>query len=92
LAGNETLRRKEMLSEMKSYSFAKLSYERDKLIAISGLTQLLQSISGGQYIGCMWRKNLERQLCWHVYTPGNDISPYVTPSWPWAAFSGHGML
>jgi hypothetical protein len=46
-----------------AYASTSLTKCTDKLVAISGVAQLVQSISGGEYIAGMWRKDLELQLC-----------------------------
>ncbi|KAE9367227.1 HET-domain-containing protein [Stipitochalara longipes BDJ] len=61
------------------YSNAKLTFNKAKLIAISGVARL-------------WRSNIEKQLCWRVgrgtsavTTTDQDQSSYQALSWSWAS-------
>ncbi|KAH8686159.1 heterokaryon incompatibility protein-domain-containing protein [Tricladium varicosporioides] len=70
---------------IQKYSACKLTYSRDKLIAMSGLARIVQEGNKDEYVAGMWRKDLETQLTWYAYTPLPRISPYVAPSWSWAS-------
>jgi len=76
---------------VSAYSSAKLTYSKDKLIAISGIARLIQLRTKDQYIAGMWRKDIEIQLCWSVYGSGHQrILPYTAPSWSWASIDTNG--
>jgi len=79
---------------VQQYSECKLTYSKDKLIALSGIARLLQSETQDMYLAGMWRKNLERQFCWsRVDAPAHhQIKPKLeshrAPSWSWASVDG----
>jgi hypothetical protein len=75
---------------VEAYCNSKLTYAKDKLVAISGLARLVQDKTGDQYVAGMWRKYLEIQLCWSVDRPGRRISPYTAPTWSWASIDAYG--
>ncbi|EPE24535.1 hypothetical protein GLAREA_08387 [Glarea lozoyensis ATCC 20868] len=77
---------------VSAYSSAKLTYSKDMLIAISGIARLIQLTTKDQYIAGMWKKDLEIQLCWSVYSSGGGqrILPYTAPSWSWASIDTKG--
>jgi hypothetical protein len=49
---------------VERYSECQLTYTKDKLVAISGLAQIIQKQTRDQYVAGMWRKDLELELCW----------------------------
>lgn len=73
------------------YSKAKLTFGKDKLIALSGIARKYQERTQDQYVAGLWRTNLERQLCWAINTDDSQTScemgstQYVAPSWSWAS-------
>ncbi|RDL36182.1 uncharacterized protein BP5553_06794 [Venustampulla echinocandica] len=64
------------------YSAAKLTRYSDKLVALSGLAQAVESETGDKYAAGMWRKDLEIQLLW--YSLGEEVlfprPPYQAPT------------
>jgi hypothetical protein len=48
------------------YSRALLTRPEDKVVAISGLAKMVQRKTGDQYLAGLRKKNLVRQLLWHV--------------------------
>jgi hypothetical protein len=76
---------------VSEYSKGLLTFPKDKLVALSGVARHLQRISGDEYCAGLWRKDLERQLCWrsdtwHPDQPPSESRklPYRAPSWSWA--------
>lgn len=75
------------------YTFAELTVETDKLIAISALAWCWQHLVGGniQYLAGMWRKNFATQLLWRsfggVYASIQQ-EEWRAPSWSWASING----
>jgi len=65
----------------------KLTFPRDKLIAISGLARKFQSAMNDEYIAGLWWNQLPAQLAW---TGEKTIKPlqYRAPSWSWASLEG----
>ena len=77
------------------YTSRSLTYEKDKLAAISGLASVFQSKIETQYIAGMWnfRFYIEYELCWTVGKQANGQLPYRpkeyrAPSWSWASVEG----
>lgn len=82
------------------YSGTKLTFSRDKLVAISGVAKFIEGKVRDEYVAGLWRRGLEVQLCWRVgvwegyssvdgvrYLVGNEVDapiPYRAPSWSWA--------
>lgn len=53
---------------LNEYSLRQLSFESDRLDAISGLAERLSRITGDEYIGGMWKSNLLECLQWRPDT------------------------
>lgn len=70
-----------------AYSDCYLTYDSDRLVALSGLAQLVYADSKIEYIAGMWRQGLAIQLCWYikVRTSAREYKKYVAPSWSWAS-------
>ncbi|KAK0671445.1 heterokaryon incompatibility protein-domain-containing protein [Cercophora samala] len=75
----------EMIS---SYSRRALTYQKDKLPAISGLARLVQQATSADYIAGVWVQDLARSLNW-VARNVKDVwacpSTYRAPSFSWAS-------
>jgi hypothetical protein len=68
---------------VRLYTGAKLTFARDKMVAISGLAQKAFEENVDQYLAGLWRKDIELQLLWCQQHPGRRLVPgskYV-PSW-----------
>ncbi|KAI9164145.1 hypothetical protein HJFPF1_05784 [Paramyrothecium foliicola] len=72
------------------YSQMQLTYQWDRLIAISSLVRILQTTTRQSYIAGHWTKTLPLGLAWHCI--GSDapekLSPDIAPSWSWASVRG----
>ncbi|KAG8530178.1 uncharacterized protein KY384_005661 [Bacidia gigantensis] len=71
------------------YSSCNLTFAKDKLVAISGVIDLLQQLTGHSFIAGLWSSIIPYQLCWTA--SGVNRSPYdsyIAPSWSWASISG----
>ncbi|KAK9770033.1 putative HET-domain-containing protein [Seiridium cardinale] len=78
---------------VENYSQRKLTFDRDKLIAISGLARILAPIYRTNYIAGLWEKDMVRLLTWHKYISTSSIAKngataYRAPSWSWASVDG----
>jgi hypothetical protein len=63
-----------------------LTYPKDRLVAISGIAKRIHGIYPDKYLAGMWRKDLERSLCWSVTQPQRaSAMEYQAPSWSWAS-------
>jgi len=81
---------------VQDYSSRCLTYETDKLPAISGLAEVYREATNYTYIAGLWRETLLRDLLWKqqwlLY--GNQVitcAPfqYRAPSWSWASIDGN---
>ncbi|KAK8137002.1 hypothetical protein PG984_004942 [Apiospora sp. TS-2023a] len=68
-----------------AYTKGKLTYDSDKLIAISALAEAIQVNCGDDYVAGLWRKSLISGLLWARRGPGAKTTAYRCPSWSWAS-------
>ena len=80
------------------YSSANLTYQSDKLIAISGVAKHIYSLwpdSTTKYLAGIWSYNLVTSLLWSILEPTDyslRLKNYRAPSWSWAAVNGEICL
>jgi len=80
---------------VRYYSRCRLSFESDRLIAISGLAKILQQCLGDRYLAGIWESSLPKSLLWIAkkqVRPGTCVQvfspmPYVAPTWSWASLN-----
>lgn len=81
------------------YGQRKLSYETDRLPAISGLARLVWETLGDHYVAGLWKGDIANGLAWFsdpkTYGLQNHLQSirereYLAPSWSWASFEGAG--
>jgi hypothetical protein len=74
------------------YSRRNLSWESDKLPALSGLARVFQGRYGDDYIAGLWRSQIIEGMCWQcVEQQGTEhirTKEYRAPSWSWASVIG----
>jgi hypothetical protein len=63
---------------VKTYSTCLLTFQKDKLVALSGLAQLIQKETKAKYAAGLWVDNLGCQLCWRSEDGSDDIPAYQT--------------
>ncbi|PQE05055.1 heterokaryon incompatibility protein [Rutstroemia sp. NJR-2017a BBW] len=71
---------------ISSYSHRQLSFGKDKLIALSGISRIFAAHFKASYIAGLWKEDIAKHLLW--YTMGNlqqRPEEYQAPSWSWAA-------
>ncbi|KAL7938725.1 heterokaryon incompatibility domain-containing protein [Trichoderma chlorosporum] len=84
---------------MLQYNKKRLTYEADRLPAVSSYAKLIASKSKDQYLAGLWKKNLHRGLLWKMHRGSRGkfgemmrslVRPpkYVAPSWSWASRPG----
>lgn len=71
-----------------TYSRGKLSYAKDKLIAVHGVATRMNTNKEGRYIAGLWEEILPELLLWRVSDPGSRPDVHQAPSWSWAAVNG----
>lgn len=82
---------------VEDYSKRKLTFSRDKLVAISGLARILAPVYGSNYVAGLWVKDLIRLLTWYKppsSSPStkNTATTYRAPSWSWASVDGEVLF
>ena len=75
---------------LKEYSLRRLSFESDRLNAISALAERLSRMLQDEYIGGIWKKDLPTCLQWsHSYEDGHLHATRQracgAPTWSWAS-------
>ncbi|KAL3421728.1 heterokaryon incompatibility protein [Phlyctema vagabunda] len=79
------------------YTKRDLTFEKDKLVAISGIAGFLGSFLRDEYHAGLWRQAMPQNLLWSPYEEENlaleykharSSKAYCAPSWSWAAIDG----
>jgi hypothetical protein len=81
---------------VREYSRCKLTFETDKLVAISGIARAMQQCQhGSEYYAGLWSRGMTHQLLWRVDIPNTWLQnptpeprrniAYLGPSWSWAS-------
>src|SRR6202034_4113352 len=80
---------------IESYSVRQLTFETDKLPAVSGVASRIHEIVGSEYLAGLWKANMPMELCWSVdyisplsSTPQLPPNSFIAPSWSWASVNG----
>ncbi|PMD57449.1 uncharacterized protein K444DRAFT_535357, partial [Hyaloscypha bicolor E] len=68
-----------------NYTKRSLTFQTDRLIAISGLAQGIQAQSGYTYWAGIWAEDVYLELSWKMRGLGQTPETYIAPSWSWAA-------
>lgn len=73
---------------IEEYSLKELSFDADKLPALSGLAGLFHEAHDSTYAAGLWKEDLQLGLAWYVAS--NDSRPVKSgegrgPSWSWAS-------
>lgn len=74
------------------YSGRQLSLSQDRILAISGIAELLRSRLGEEYAAGLWKRTLPLALLWQrnhaLCKPRPRPGDYQGPSWSWTAVNG----
>jgi len=72
------------------YTAASLTFGSDKLVAISGIVQLLERRTGLTSFAGLWREFLLDDMLWTTVRPDKTTRPanYQAPSFSWASLTG----
>lgn len=73
---------------VEDYSGRGLTKTEDKLVAISGLTKLIEVQSGGTNIAGLWKEALVACLLWTPKPSFGRRLIHGVPSWHWASIEG----
>jgi hypothetical protein len=72
-----------------AYTEGALTRQTDKLIALSGVAELVQRQGRAPYLAGLWETGvLALQLLWVVREPLDEQPLYCAPSWSWASVNG----
>jgi len=75
------------------YTMCGLTFETDRLIALSGIASEVYKRTRCGYMAGLWSSQLPVDLLWQAMTPLTTRSElYVAPSWSWASMKGHIWL
>jgi len=86
---------------VSKYTSCDLTFETDRLIALSGIASMVHKRTQCDYLAGIWRKYLPIDLLWSVWWPAtnervaktmmnaNGSPRYVAPSWSWASGIRH---
>lgn len=78
-------------SLVSKYTSLDISFESDRLVAISGLSQYLQQEASdqfGKYYAGLWEVGFEQQLLWRSDYNDSGVTAsasYLAPSWSWSS-------
>ncbi|KAI0839325.1 HET-domain-containing protein [Hypoxylon sp. FL0890] len=80
---------------ISAYTRRQLTYDSDRLAALSAVTGLMSNTTLGRYISGLWESSLAACLTWSVAYPGPGTDPPIrrstdtsVPSWSWASVIG----
>lgn len=71
-----------------TYSQCALTFDKDKLVALSAIARNLKTSFDCEYLAGLWSAYLERQLLWDTYGSASRPDIYTAPSWSWASVKG----
>lgn len=70
------------------YSYGRVTFRKDKLVALSGVARRFARKFGTTYVAGMWKEELLNQLLWKTmdsYTESSFATETSIPSWSWAS-------
>ncbi|KAI3318880.1 HET-domain-containing protein [Xylariaceae sp. AK1471] len=77
---------------LTTYANRLVTKTSDRLTAVLGLCQVLQEISGNEFIGGIWKGNYTlASLLWCLDTPSPNERIRRFPSWSWASILSHPL-
>lgn len=78
-----------------AYTRCSLTRFDDRLVAISGVINRVEDITGWTNMWGLWKERLLQDLLWFVEEPTKgrpETAEYLAPSWSWAGIEGRVML
>ena len=80
---------------VQAYTRTQVTLSKDKLVALAGVAQTVESSFKSNYLAGLWHSHLVELLEWHVdrvqrqaYAQVTKPAEYRAPSWSWAALDG----
>ena len=74
-------------SAVKNYSARTLTFQTDRLPAISAVASIIADATGDRYLAGLWRNDLLAGLAWVAarYPETATHQEYIAPTWSWAS-------
>ncbi|KAI1205046.1 HET-domain-containing protein [Annulohypoxylon truncatum] len=69
------------------YTSRSLTYETDRIVALAGIAAKVRE-ERQDYLGGLWRKQLNTTIFWKAASRCHRTIEYVAPSWSWASVVG----
>ncbi|KIM97205.1 hypothetical protein OIDMADRAFT_57839 [Oidiodendron maius Zn] len=73
---------------VRDYTHRNLTYDTDKLPALSGLAEVFKHHLNDEYVAGLWKNNLLYDLLWHGSGNFKETVSYLAPTWSWACIDG----
>ncbi|KAK5103536.1 hypothetical protein LTS08_002952 [Lithohypha guttulata] len=79
----------------EAYTRAELTYEKDRLVALAGIAEVIQHKTGMTYAAGLWKELMPAELLWmngEAPKPGQTHltdMPWQAPSWSWTSSTGY---
>lgn len=70
---------------LKHYLCTRLSYQKDKLVAFSGVAWAIQRHSGFSYLSGLWKETFLMDSLWGCLKAGTQPEIWRAPSWSWGS-------
>lgn len=80
----------EWRTNVVNYTCRDMTFDTDRLVALSGVAQVMAEKRKDQSLAGLWKSSLVRDLLWHA-SPWVERPPpagYLAPSWSWASLGG----
>jgi hypothetical protein len=75
------------------YTARLLTEQTDRIVALSGVAQVIESCYNDQYLAGLWRTDVVNGLCWYRQRtdepPSRRPAEYLAPTWSWASVNSH---
>ena len=73
-------------SAVFNYSYRRLTFQTDRLPAISAVASIIADATGDRYLAGLWRNDLLAGLAWVAsYRTAAPHQEYIAPTWSWAS-------
>jgi hypothetical protein len=73
---------------VETYTMRKMTMQRDKLPALSGLARAFAGALDDIYVAGIWRGDLVGGMLWGIDSDAEKPAIWRAPSWSWAAWQG----
>jgi hypothetical protein len=75
---------------VQEYSRRSLTFENDRMDAITGVASFFKRLTGDEYIAGIWKSSFPNSLLWSVNSNPKACKPLrnLAPSWSWCGITG----